>query len=163
MNFSYYAIAYRSEVENAKRMDNQVFMTSSPRSASPLLLLSMAVLIWIILLAGGLQFFLRAELTGGWLVIALMVTAAAIGLVLIVKDTVDTILAPGLLLRTSTCAQPVAADHRNLIDPLAAQRHRSALGLPPHCVHGNRRRSQTSLRGLPRRCANGWQQAVLAG
>jgi hypothetical protein len=128
-------------------------------------MVSLAVLIWIILLAGGLRCFLGAELSTGWLVIGLMATAAGLGFLLLVKEFMDALTEPGPLghsrpraagfWKTSgTHAKSGLAGVRRLIDPMGAQRCRSALGLPPREVHCNRRRQQASPAGFFRR----WRQ-----
>lgn len=142
----------------------KVSMTSVPRSVSPLIMLSMAVLIWIVLLYAGLRFILGNQVCSAWLIVGLMVTAAAMGFLLLTKEFVEAVMVPGPCgfpracnmdrRDKSTCRRPSFTENCCTVDPSSDQIHRSALGLTPRHDDCNRRRSQPSFRGLGRRCLN---------
>lgn len=145
-------------------VDIKVFMTSAPRSISPLIMLSMAVLLWIALLYAGLRFILGTQVCSAWLIVGVMVTAAAMGFLLLVKEFVEAVMVPGPCgfawacnahrRDKSTCRKPSFAGNRCTVDPSGDQIHRSALGLTTRHDDRNRRRSQPSFAGLDRRCQN---------
>ena len=66
-------------------------MTSSPRWCTPLIIVSTSLLAWIVVLSLGRRFLLGASLTGGWLIIGMIFTLAAVGIVIMVKELKDAV------------------------------------------------------------------------
>ena len=142
------------DFENTRMRDIQVFMTTSPPSVSPLITVSMAILMWIFLLFVGLRYVLGTEVSSAWLIIGVMTTLAGLGLLLLIKEFLDAVVLPEPGDGRSHCEKAVsrpkssAAFFRDRVDPSGMAHQRSALGLPPRQLKHNRRRVHAWFFGL---------------
>ena len=119
-------------------------MTSSPR-CRPLTFVLVSLLAWIVILTVALRFLFGADISGGWLIVAGVVTVALGGILLIVKEVNEAILIPACSafqrweyvpreLRRENIGSPVLA-------PWALER-RAILGLAVGSAFPNRRRAK---------------------
>lgn len=130
-------------------------MTTSPRSCRILATLSIAGLAWIVNLSLALRQFFDADLSGGWLIAGTMLSAVAIGILVMIKQFTEAIVEPYCFDRFQRVAhsgrnasQPrpdSRHDGRNLFDQSFALPRRNALGLGPQQSLANRRRSSRHL------------------
>ncbi len=93
-----------------------------------------------------LRYLFGAELSGGWLIVGMILTVAALGLVVMIKEFKDAILVSGVTemhhpeRRSPHPATTVNRDERGHLDQFYAEPRRSALGLNCKHAHMNRRR-----------------------
>ncbi|RYD19840.1 MAG: hypothetical protein EOP88_17440 [Verrucomicrobiaceae bacterium] len=69
-------------------------MKTSPRSFSPLVVVAMAGIGWVLVLSLALRVFFDASITGGWLIVGTVFTVAALGLAILVKEFNEAFLMP---------------------------------------------------------------------
>ena len=134
-------------------------MTSPDVTTRSFVLFSASVLGWIVWLSFVLKYFFDAQMTGGWLVIGILVTLMAVGVILILNELSMAIA--GLRLkdwkifhaRVRTPRTKKSRSKRKSVSRktaprkttgrrMVAQSYRVALGLKPPTFSANRRRTR---------------------
>ncbi|MEO5912893.1 MAG: hypothetical protein ABIS50_01585 [Luteolibacter sp.] len=139
-------------------IDIKAGVTTPPRHFSPLLLVPVAVLAWIIIIGTVLRFLFGAEVSGGWAIAAGFFTMGALCFLVLLKELNDTFFLPAYsefnnrLESRQKAEQAKHAEARQwddrLIDHSSFGPRREALGLSSHRVGLNRQRTSVGRRSI---------------
>jgi hypothetical protein len=113
-------------------------MKTSPRSFSPLVIIAVAVVGWVLVLSLTLRLFFGASITGGWLIVGGLFSWVAIGMAVLVKEFNEAILVP-------VCKCVFARNERGFPVPVGPDETGAANWIEQY--HDLSRRSELGLNG----------------
>ncbi len=115
-------------------------------------MLSVCALAWILILSLALRCMLGAGVSAGWLIVGIMFSAVALGVVILIKEFTEAITLSehfDLNRGRAHAETPAGSTGWNSPDRAIAALRRSELGLGPGLAHANRRRQAKTSQSEP--------------